>query len=471
MFQAAEYWLQESPNTPSVAVRFIKGLGESRFIYSGEQPAALAALCGRSYWNRLWIVQEILLAAKITIYTGRGQTFQWYEFTYTRKMVESILAKRHLDDSLSADEYDRAAFSPLAIKALETIDRSLAAKLDRLRERRKEGWPLHELLMMCGTSLCQDPRDKIYGLLGIASDYKLGDIVVDYRRSYLEVFSDVVKFHNSSHDRRQKLPLDTLTFSELVQRVLGGPWAPGENIFYPELTRSDDDSTASTPDIFRIEGFKVGSILPLEILIDDNTIRDLQQRDTLCALVDYIPHYSRSKLSTMLEYLDGLEKERIITIRNTASYATEIDEPSHPLQTTDETSKTIIKGKGQTRFFVTSAGDFGIASTSIREGDMLCRFAGCEIAVIVRQNGAYYSLVSRALVPSEPIVPSNAVADQSQTSMASMAVRDNSPLHFWLDLNTLHDLSCIIARTDKHKNRENILIQEASTAWNELGED
>lgn len=352
---------------------------------------SLAALCSSPYWNRLWIVQEILLAKKLTIYAGieNGMSFSWDEWSKARKALGNIPAEWQLP--------------PVAMDALEIIMSSLPVHFDKQRERGAGSWPLHALLSMCESSLCQEPRDKIYGLLSLAADFQAGDIAIDYSKSLFDLYIDIVEFHNSSHRKRQELSFSTVAFSQIVQRVLDGPievsertfeplilfnrvqtfepMTPSEQILRPRALTASSFLNRLTNGAFRIEGFKKGTILPLDILVDETTIRDLQKRDSLCVLADYVPHLSRPEASLMLERLDALKRRRIITMRTAVSYT-------------------------GTSFFVASFGEFGIASTAIREDDVLCRFANCDVGIIIRQNNDAYFFVSRAVLAPEPLLTS-----------------------------------------------------------------
>ena len=45
---------------------------------------------------------------------------------------------------------------------------------------------MHRLLEITENSQCQDPRDKVYGLLGLANDYEAGEIRLGAREECLE---------------------------------------------------------------------------------------------------------------------------------------------------------------------------------------------------------------------------------------------------------------------------------------------
>jgi hypothetical protein len=51
-----------------------------------------------------------------------------------------------------------------------------------------------------------------------------------------------------------------------------------------------------------------------------------------------------------------------------------------------------------TRLFLSSNGNFGLVTPEVQEGDLVCQFLGCEIAVVLRKEGTRFVLVAKALV-------------------------------------------------------------------------
>jgi hypothetical protein len=93
----------------------------------------------------------------------------------------------------------------------------------------------HQLERLIGTfqrASCSEPRDKIFGLLGMAHDCDSDVIEVNYEVSYFDLYSRMIELHKSmppkfdisadsswqSIDR----PIMLMRFSQLVQRTLGG---------------------------------------------------------------------------------------------------------------------------------------------------------------------------------------------------------------------------------------------------------
>lgn len=85
---------------------------------------------------------------------------------------------------------------------------------------------------------CAEARDKIYGLLGFASDCLLESIEVDYQKSRFQLYTEVVDFFNrrqhfkdqewNAVDRSMKM----VRFSQLVSKCLMSPAVPEAPPFY-----------------------------------------------------------------------------------------------------------------------------------------------------------------------------------------------------------------------------------------------
>ncbi|TVY81065.1 Heterokaryon incompatibility protein 6 OR allele [Lachnellula suecica] len=174
----------------SKASRVIAWLGEadssSDALFTAlNQPGSLSRsqfwtenLSGREYWPRLWIIQELGLASRILVQCG-SSSVEW-EVLHPWFGVESLTHRIHA-----------------------------------VRETRRTGYcPLARLLENFADSRCQDPKDLVYGFLGLATDPSIGDLPIDYSKSIPEMYADLILWANKSDK------LDLAAFSELVQGVL-----------------------------------------------------------------------------------------------------------------------------------------------------------------------------------------------------------------------------------------------------------
>jgi hypothetical protein len=118
---------------------------------------------------------------------------------------------------------------------------------------------LKDLLEACKDSLCLDPRDKVYGLLGLADDCRDGTLTADYSKSLFDIYEDVIRFQHRSFINRVSVSHEVdycsiVSFSQLLQWILWHPLS-GEN---EECTSHLDLRTSPSyrdGDLLRIVGF------------------------------------------------------------------------------------------------------------------------------------------------------------------------------------------------------------------------
>lgn len=151
---------------------------------------ALAALFEREYWNRLWIVQEIFNAASIYVYCGSSQPIPWAVYQTASRVFQQY--KRDLEDFLPKNHsiVPRKQYSYSQILALSGP--GSLPELDSLASLGDEA--LLEVLRACRWKLSSDPKDKVFGILGILGKEVREEFAIDYGKSVKEVFTDVIDF-------------------------------------------------------------------------------------------------------------------------------------------------------------------------------------------------------------------------------------------------------------------------------------
>lgn len=116
-----------------------------------EPDPVLRTLAENPYWRRVWIIQEVGLARKILVHYGTSQR-EW-----------SALIKSFRSNSETRDS--------LPIKLQKQID-----------EKYEDGHKLQALIENHRDSLCKEPRDHIYGFVGLGVDCQDG-FPMDYGKS------------------------------------------------------------------------------------------------------------------------------------------------------------------------------------------------------------------------------------------------------------------------------------------------
>jgi len=144
---------------------------------------AISRLLYRTYWSRIWIVQELILAQEIILHCGEDE-MNWCCFEFF--LVELEPARLLVDKAINP----RAQVPGYIMDAL--IKDSPAERLSR-RRKLGQSHTLLSLMQDCIDFQASDPRDKIFALLGLASDAKQ-KIEVDYNKS-LEEVKEMVAVH------------------------------------------------------------------------------------------------------------------------------------------------------------------------------------------------------------------------------------------------------------------------------------
>jgi hypothetical protein len=89
---------------------------------------------------------------------------------------------------------------------------------NQILEKYKTGHKLQNLLESHQQALCKEPRDHVYGFVGLATDCVDG-FPLDYQKSLFEVWKDTVMYRNA--DLRASRH-DIMKFGSLVRKLLGG---------------------------------------------------------------------------------------------------------------------------------------------------------------------------------------------------------------------------------------------------------
>ena len=235
---------------------------------------AFIELCERDYWKRVWIVQEICLAARIVIVCGSNQV-PWKHISNLRKSILNLRAWERI--------------SSLEKEYLQ----SLPARIDQQRESRlKSGCMLWGLLENFQDSLCQDIHDKIYGLLGLSNDCSQS-ILIDYSKSVNELYKDVMWFYHEKFrkDSNSSLPQgpQLMKLSEFLQNLLA---------YHPQ----------SSDDIWLLENEERNSQGPSRQLVAvDKEISDFVNISACGVLVvrRFLSPGETGDISEVVDFLDG----------------------------------------------------------------------------------------------------------------------------------------------------------------------
>ncbi|KAN0106852.1 HET domain containing protein [Hyaloscypha variabilis] len=148
-----------------------------RVSVNPEYLTAVCQLLDRSWWHRVWTVQESILGRSLRFYCGHRQICANSLFAVAKSYFKHRTSCCH--DQLGV--FRRTHTFPY-LEALHA--------LYQIRQTRNI-YKLQNLIASYRSRRCADPRDKIYGLLGLASGEEVNLIRPDYSIPTPEVYEQV----------------------------------------------------------------------------------------------------------------------------------------------------------------------------------------------------------------------------------------------------------------------------------------
>lgn len=200
--------------------------------FSEKNFAAVVALFDRDYWHRLWVVQEVFNAKTIEVHCGPTmlpwEAFQTASavFRNHRRVLERSFHPRYSNNFYKARS---GAYSKVLI---HEGPGSLDGIGTRAKFRDGDSSPDHvvfrdllEVLRHCRRKLSSEPKDKVYGILGVLSQRIRSKIKVDYnipvKDVYIHIFRTVVE-----KTRSLDVLCDSIHFPDYTSNNQLPSWVP-----------------------------------------------------------------------------------------------------------------------------------------------------------------------------------------------------------------------------------------------------
>ncbi|KAE8450760.1 hypothetical protein EG329_005673 [Mollisiaceae sp. DMI_Dod_QoI] len=223
------------PDNDEIAIHFLQELVDRKILKElrslitlGESSApplskleSLSVLCSKSYWERLWVIQELVLAKTVLVQCG-FLIFDLNHFSFI----------------------DRLLLRDMDYNARMTIMRSLPVKIVKLRKERRQreeeqelraqsargkpeeksssaaiylwtpGQPydspsgegcssLVEIMQETSVAKCADRRDKVFGLLNLCFRCCRDAIRPDYSKSLAHICESILEHHITWHSNQR----------------------------------------------------------------------------------------------------------------------------------------------------------------------------------------------------------------------------------------------------------------------------
>jgi hypothetical protein len=158
-------------------VGLLRSQGHERSLETVQWILALAGLCSRRYFHRLWVLQELKLAKQKYLMCG-SKVISWQHFERFMLLLYS-----HVDETASSAISTRTLF----------IINSAAMHVVLLTST-PVGTPLWNLLEKSAHLQCEETRDRVYALCGIATT-EAANIDPDYEIDMPVLLNKILKYH------------------------------------------------------------------------------------------------------------------------------------------------------------------------------------------------------------------------------------------------------------------------------------
>ncbi|OCL07227.1 HET-domain-containing protein [Glonium stellatum] len=155
----------------------------NRMISQEIQMSAIFRLCRRPWWRRVWVIQEAVLAKSATVVCGT-QSAPWPELCAAFMLISAVyrlgMAKNILTVNLRSQLSNCIWLTRPVLKIFTKISKhTQGASIGNIFSYSCIQTKLH----------ASDPKDRLYGLLGLMAEEHRTKITVDYSLTSRQVFS------------------------------------------------------------------------------------------------------------------------------------------------------------------------------------------------------------------------------------------------------------------------------------------
>ena len=165
----------------------LSGVAWSEQDVISRLPEAFDKFCNRTYWKRLWVIQEFAVCSELIIKCGRLD-LQSRGFITAWRKVETLSSKYRFN----VDQLGQTLLS-----AARSFVSGIATGRNMYREQRRT------LLSVMSTNLmleedynhpqCSDPRDRVFSLLGLASNKDDYGNFPDYAKPTEDIYEELAR--------------------------------------------------------------------------------------------------------------------------------------------------------------------------------------------------------------------------------------------------------------------------------------
>lgn len=418
-------WLGEARGESDFTMKRLKELGEGQDVDANERSRLRGLineyLMDRDWWGRLWIVQEVVLAQSDPIIMCGANCLSWHVF------MKGCEAAR-LGDLTRKSAYEKKGRVERMIQR-EFLHQMRQQYPCRFGSRAcKASLSLAQTLAYTKDFHVTDPRDKIYGCLGMLSLRERELIKPDYQKATELVFLEVTKYLLESGNN---------FFSHNSVFTSGETFTKASPSWVPDFTAQESQSSHNPSFMTRqktgkgvqdcgqrcvsfqdhnralaIAGFMFDTV---EIVIElkDNQgllldqIPELERHIQHAVDKEILPDHPRHSFCKLKRHediwylLSGGQADITLHLRDQYNILTGRTEPHSSGSTAPKgrlllwAINCILPGRC---FFVTSMGFFGIAVARVCKNDCVTFIFREALPIVLRPRGSSYIMVSAASV-------------------------------------------------------------------------
>ncbi|OCK81163.1 HET-domain-containing protein [Lepidopterella palustris CBS 459.81] len=364
-------------------------------------PHALASLMTRTFFERLWVVQELTLANRLAILQCGKDTVLWELFRRCISYLDQM-------PDLRSDKLRELVF------------------LHRHWGQSQHGAPLEWLLREHKSKACTDPRDKVYGLMGIFPPEVAAAIHPDYSSPVSDTYRSTLLAHISQTQRWEVFGCD------LPDRQVPGPsWVPdllapfsnawdSRRQFAAGYSRIQAVYSDETPDLLQVTGVHCATIrsatddtVPNDPLKALQFVRSWEPSNLYTAgyptgetLLEayasiFIQHTFQDRWPMTTEHpsmADWLEQKHGAAVFGPRARAGSPDDKFDLGTFLGHRSFVCVRGRS---FITTEEGHVGLGPKGVKPGDMICIILGCDRPLVLRPlNGSdgHFQLIGDSFI-------------------------------------------------------------------------
>jgi hypothetical protein len=406
-------------------------------------------LATRDYWKRVWIIQEIFSASAVIVRCG-FRCMRWSNFIFLFISIMNqpqlpIQAVRSMDKFV--EQFSNADLLPNIVQSCY-----IPASIEFWRKKSKAGEvpSLEVLLFSYRNSLSTDPKDKVFGIVGMAGQYDdQRALKIDYSISKRQIYIETIRCLIERGNGLEKGPLNAICYSLPHHSHEGLPswvpdWSPHPNfhsnaemgmtrlayMYNANGTSPPDPKIKIEEELLIVEGLEIATVdhfgaepapLPAVQPVGPSNWNIIAEHKTLPAALKAASRLAMSNSPSMPHSRKSLETRKKELARTLLCNhgAPTFDNPDRPPldEAIQELSETIISISNNStsafkillpaistgaskvqllivawmnlrlyRFCVSSGGSFLMAPSPTHKGDIVCVLIGCDMPVILRKR-------------------------------------------------------------------------------------